>query len=116
MAEVVLTVADHEKNGFIALARWPFQNEAQARTFIAEQDAGVVPEAEPDIKTAPFTFILDLMTGPYEVTDNGKRLLPTQNAMALAPDQVRRWIDERPEPDDCIGRHVPLHATPEGKE
>lgn len=115
MVEVVLTVADHEKNGFIALARWQFSDEAKARSFIAEQDANVPAEAEPDIKTAPFTFILDLEVNG-DMVDNGKRLLPTQSAMTLAPDQVREWIDQRPEPDDCILKRVPLLTLPEATE
>ena len=67
----------------------------------------VPAEAEPDIKTAPFTFILDLEVNG-DMIDNGKLLLPTQNAMKLAPAEVRGWVEQRPEPDDCIGRPVPL--------
>lgn len=109
MNEVILTVGDHEKNGCIHLARWAFATEAAARIFIAEQDAIVDADAaEPDVTTSPFTFILDLMAGNYDLIDTGERNLPLQNAMALAPEQVRRWLDERPEPDDCISRPVPL--------
>ena len=35
---VVVAVADHEQNGFVASARWPDMTEGEARSFI-EQDA-----------------------------------------------------------------------------
>lgn len=104
---VVLTVADHEQNGFVALASWRFDSEAGARAFIKAHDDAVDPEAEPDIKTAPFTFILDLMDANGDMPDTGERLLPTQNAMKLAPEQVQKWLEERPEPDSVIDRAVP---------
>lgn len=112
MLHVVLTVADHEQNGFVSLARWPDTIEAEARAFIARQDESITDESEPDIKTAPFTFILDLMEANGDMIDSGKRCLPTQNAMALAPDQVRRWLDERPVPDCVINRAVPILSFP----
>jgi hypothetical protein len=104
---VILTAADHEKNGFVALAQWPNLSEARAREFIAVADEHVSDESEPDIKMAAFTFVLDLMEGPYDCIDNGKRCLPTQVAMSLAPEQVRRWLEERPDPDSVIDRAVP---------
>lgn len=110
---VVLTVADHEQNGFVALARWPDMPEADARTFIATEDASITDENEPDIKTGPFTFILDLIDANGDMIDNSKRCLPTQNAMALAPEQVRRWLAERPVPDDVLGNAIPLLAARE---
>jgi hypothetical protein len=108
MTEVILTVGDHEQNGFVHLARWRFADEAEARRFIAEQDARVPEEAEPDHMTEPFTFILDLMAGPCDMIDNSERNLPMQNAMALAPEQVRHWLDERPEPDDAASHSIPI--------
>lgn len=104
---VILTAADHEKNGFVALTQWTELTETQAREFIAATDALVSDESEPDIKFAPFTFILDLMEGPYDCIDTGKRCLPTQVAMSLAPDEVRRWLEERPDPDSVIDRVIP---------
>lgn len=112
MLHVILTVADHEKNGFVSLARWPDMSEAEARSFIARQDDGITDESEPDIKTAPFTFILDLMDADGDMIGNSERCLPTQNAMALAPDQVRRWLEERPVPDCVINQAVPLVPFP----
>lgn len=104
---VVLTVADHDQNGFVALARWPTMPETEARAFIAAQDARVDDENEPDIKTASFTFILDLMEANGDCLDTGTRCLPTQVAMSLAPDPVRRWLDERPDPNSVMNRHIP---------
>ncbi len=96
---VILTVADHEKNGFIALSRSNLLSEADARRVISATDALVDDDAEPDNKTAPYTFILDLMGPNHTLVDNSNRLLPTQIAMSLAPDEVRQWLDERPDPD-----------------
>lgn len=105
---VVLTAADHEQNGFVALARWPAMTEGDARSFIAKQDALVDDDSEPDIKTAPFTFILDLVSSENgDLIDTGKRCLPTQVAMNLAREQVSRWLDERPDPDSVMHRAVP---------
>jgi hypothetical protein len=109
---VILTVGDHEQNGFVALAQWPRLSEPDARRFIANTDALVSDDNEPDVKTAAFTFILDLVDPRSDVIDNGKRLLPTQVAMSLAPQQVRDWLHERPVPDDVIRRPVPVLAIP----
>jgi hypothetical protein len=105
---VVLTVADHEQNGFVALARWPRMHEAQARAFIEEQDSAVDDESEPDINSASFTFILDLVQGNGDLIDCGNRCLPTQVAMSLAPEQVRWWLDKRPDPDSLIAAEPAL--------
>lgn len=109
---VVLTAADHDQNGFVALAVWPHITEREARAFIARADACVCDNAEPDVKTAAFTFILDLWRGS-DCIDNGKRHLPTQVAMSLAPEQVRAWLDERPDPDSVIERRIPIMSVAE---
>jgi hypothetical protein len=109
---VILTVADHDQNGFVSLAIWPGLSEADARRFISDADALVSDDNEPDIKTAAFTFILDLIDQRSGMIDNGKRLLPTQVAMSLAPDQVQDWLNERPRPDDVIYRSVPALFAP----
>lgn len=111
MYDVILTVGDHEQNGFVHLAKWRFSDEDTARAFIVEQDARVPPEAEPDHKTEPFTFTLDLMAGPCDMIAGGKRNLPMQNAMALAPEQVRRWLEVRPDPDAVSFRPIPILVT-----
>lgn len=100
MWTVELTVGDHEQNGFVHLARWQFQDEPTARSFIAAENAAIPDGAEPDHKTDAFTFILDLHEGARcdNMVDNSRNL-PMQSAMRLAPDQVRHWLDERPEPD-----------------
>lgn len=100
---VVLTVADHEQNGFVALARWQFADETLARAFIAAEDAAISEGAEPDHRDPDiaFTFILDLHDGRYNCVDSGRNL-PTQAAMRLAPDQVREWLNMRPAPDDWL--------------
>jgi len=103
---VILTVADHEQNGFVHLVRWPFASMAEARAFVRSVDGEVTDESEPDIRSAAFTFILDLCDG-WDTVDNGKRLLPTQVAMSIAPEAVRDWLDERPDPDSVSGRRIP---------
>ena len=116
MNRVVLTVADHEQNGFVSLAKWSGLTEAEALEFISATDASVCDESEPDIKTAPFTFIMDLMDDNGDLIDNGKRMLPTQTAMALAPEQVRQWLEERPEPDSVMSRYIPEARRVEGEK
>lgn len=112
MWTVVLTVGDHEKNGFVHLARWQFADEASARAFIAAENAAIPKGAEPDHMTDAFTFILDLHEGVrcMDMVDNSKNL-PMQSAMRLAPDQVRNWLNERPEPDS-VAHSGPLLALP----
>lgn len=112
MFTVELTVGDHEQNGFVHLARWQFDDEASARAFIAAENAAIPDGAEPDHMTDPLTFILDLHEGTRceNMVDNSRNL-PMQSAMRLAPDQVRRWLDERPEPDS-VTRLGPLLPTP----
>lgn len=68
MSEVILTVGDHEQNGFARLAKWRFADESEARLFIVEQDVYVPDEAEPDHMAESFTSILDLMDGPCDMT------------------------------------------------
>lgn len=106
---VELTVGDHEQNGLIQLARWRFPNEQKARNFIAAENALIADDAEPDPNTEPFTFILDLREGgPCNDLIDNSRCLPMQSAMRLAPDQVRIWLNERPEPDSVIDHPIPL--------
>ncbi len=106
--EIILTVADHEKNGFIPLGRWTGIEHDQAMSIIAAIDTQIDTEAEPDIETADFTFILDLNDGS-SLVDTGKRNLPLQIAMKLAPEEVSQWLVEKPEPDDVYlsGRMPP---------
>lgn len=105
---VILTVADHEQNGFVSLARWTGLSDTEARAFIASIDATVDDDAEPDNKTAAYAFILDLIDGNGDCIATGKRMLPTQVAMSLAPVQVRHWLEERPDPDRVMRRSVPV--------
>ena len=114
MWTVELTVGDHEQNGSVHLARWQFPSEEAARAFIASENAAIPDGAEPDHKTEPFTFILDLHEGVrcHNMVDNSRNL-PMQSAMRLAPDQVRWWLDERPEPDSmytCLSPLLPVAA------
>lgn len=111
---VVLTVADHDANGFIGLCSFRFSSEAEARAAIKSIDDRITDEMEPDIKTAPFTFILDL-TEPTEndCVDNGRRLLPTQEAMRLAPTVVQEWLESRPDPEAVFGPTAPRHTWPD---
>ena len=104
---VVLTVADHDQNGFVHLARWDGFSETAARQFIETIDDLVSDDSEPDNKTASFAFILDLWDG-QDCIDNGNRSLPTQVAMSLAPEQVQNWLLERPDPDSVCDRPIAI--------
>lgn len=104
---IQLTVADHEQNGFVSLARWRRMTEADVREAVARVGEEISDDMEPDIKTAPFAFILDICDG-FDIHDIGERCLPTQIAARLAPDQVRAWLDERPDPDAVISRAIPI--------
>lgn len=107
MNKVTLTVADHEKNGFVYLAQWVFPSQRAALAFITYQDEIIEDEAEPDILTVPFTFMLDLIIRE-DIIATGAKCLPMQNAMALAPQQVQNWLNEQPEPDDWANNEIPL--------
>ncbi|CDZ67669.1 Hypothetical protein NGAL_HAMBI2605_59500 [Neorhizobium galegae bv. orientalis] len=100
---IVLTVADHEKNGFVSLASTAFMAEDQARNLVTRIDGLVELDAEPGDE-ASFAFVLDLMRPNGDCVDTGERLLPLQVAMTLAPDAVSHWLGERPEPDEVINR------------
>ena len=106
---IVLTVADHEKNGFVSLATTGFISEKHARSLIASIDRLVDPEAEPT-DDAAFAFILDLMKPNGDCVDTGDRRLPLQVAMTLAPEAVSQWLDERPVPDEVMHR-APMTLT-----
>lgn len=113
MTMIVLTVADHEKNGFIELAQWPGLDEAVALELIRTVDKTVTDDSEPDKENAPYWFILDLKNGNHDLVETSQRLLPTQVAMKLAPEQVQVWLNERPNPNRLLGRAVPsLSLTP----
>ena len=102
-----LTACDHEANGFVALARWEPSDWTTVRAFVAVIDRRIDDESEPDIHTAPFTFILDILDGQDMLIDTGKRSLPLQEAMRLAPAEVAAWLDERPDPDNVADRKPP---------
>jgi hypothetical protein len=104
---IALTVADHERNGFIELAAWKGLDEATARAFVDKIDSTVTPDMEPDHDDAPFWFILDLKDGRLDLVGTSERMLPTQVAMMLAPEQVKEWLETRPDPDSRLGRSAP---------
>lgn len=109
--KIVLTVADHEQNGFVQLASWRSFSEADARNKIGVIDAAVPDEARPDLETAPYAFVLDLIDERSGDLIDTSKLLPTQMAMRLASDQVQAWLSERPEPDDTYGCSPPILST-----
>tara|TARA_R110000737_G_scaffold293837_1_gene300403 strand:- start:287 stop:631 length:345 start_codon:yes stop_codon:yes gene_type:complete len=108
---IELTVADHEANGFIGLAKWIAASESEARHAIDAIDALVDDDMEPDNKTCDFSFVLDLRDPrkPWDMIDTGKRALPLQIAMRLAPEQTSAWLATRPDPDSCpnYGQRLP---------
>lgn len=102
---IVLTVADHEKNGFIYLARWTLESRAAAMEAARQVSEAISAEEEPDSRESAYNFVLDVEgpSGDWEQPEN-TRYLPMQLAMRLALDPVRRWLAERPEPDDVLNR------------
>lgn len=108
MPSIVLTVADHEAGGFVQLAYWPIATLDECHAIVAAIDGRVDGRAEPCLETAPFWFILDIYEDRYNLVDNGKRLLPTQIAMALAPAETAEWLKTRPNPDDIAHDPIPL--------
>lgn len=100
---VELTVGDHIQNGFCHIARWLFPDEAQARAFIQNENDLIDDGAEPDHMVEDYTFILDLHEGDITLTGgelvDTSRNLPLQSAMRLAPDLVREWLENRPDPN-----------------
>ena len=115
---VLLTVGDHEQNGFVHLCRWNFQTEADASAFIVAVDHQIDDGSDPDHRDpdVPFTFILDLMQDRNTMIDGSPRNLPLQLAMRLAPEQVQAWLSERPDPDAVFYRAVPMRPVCEPVE
>jgi len=110
---IILTVADHEKNGFVNIARMLYPNEACARKIIEAVDAKIDDDSEPDQDDASFWFILDLHLGDRDdqCTDTSRRRLPTQIARQIAPALVDAWLQERPDPDSVAQSPIPrIHA------
>ena len=97
-ASIFLTVADHDANGFVHLGQWAGFTETEARTVLANIDAMIDDDAQPDEHDAPYWFIADLRLGD-DLVDNNKKRMPTQTAMSLAPDRVSDWLATRPDPD-----------------
>lgn len=100
---IVLTALDHDQNGAVTLAETSMIMRCAANDLIAKVDALVDDDSEPD-DDAAFSFVLDLKLSNGDVVDTGKRVLPAQIAMSLAPDAVSRWLAERPEPDTVVNR------------
>lgn len=95
-----LTVADHEQEGFVHLARWARTDRASAMKTIDRVMDLIDADAEPDRVEAPFWFILDLVEADgFSQEYEGPKMLPTQIASRLAPEQVARWLRDRPDPD-----------------
>jgi hypothetical protein len=111
---VILTVADHEANGFVYLARMLYPTEEAARAYINQIDATVDDDAEPDKEEAPYWFLLDLHAGDsdFNCIDNSRRRLPTQIARQIAPDRVDWWMSERPDPNAPKIYGAPIHRKP----
>ena len=92
---LILTVADHEANGFIALARF---NMPRAFCEAAIQVVnGLIEPGSCDRGNDAFNFILDMWDDGGTVGESDT--LPLQMAMRLAPDQVQAWLNERPDPE-----------------
>lgn len=99
---LTLTAADHKKNGFVSLANWKVQSEKIGLQIIEKVDAMIPDGSEPDVKECEFNFILDLNEDTHNLLHETTKPIPTQVAMKLAPDQVQKWLNERPEPDTVI--------------
>jgi hypothetical protein len=120
-----LTACDHEQNGYVGLALWMADTLDDAMAAVARVNAMCPEEAQPDPKTEPFSFILDVHTGEnglcFDHIDDSVSL-PMQIAMRLAPDQVRAWLQTRPQPgaDDryppTLGRAGDIAALQEATD
>lgn len=106
---LVLTVADHLKDGFVNLAHWKFDKLEDAREALSAVN-GLLPDDNPaDAHADDFNFILDLHEGELDNHTDDSDLLTMQVAMKLAPDQVSEWLSDRPDPDSishaipCLG-------------
>jgi hypothetical protein len=97
-----LTACDNEQNGFVGLGIWMAETMDDAMAAVARVNALSPEGAQPDPKTEPFTFLLDVHTGEsglcFDCVDNSVSL-PLQVAMLIAREQVTSWMASRPEPD-----------------
>lgn len=80
---IALTFGDHEKNGIHQIAKWPVSSREVGLDLVARFNAAIPPEAVPDLKAEPFTFILDVFdeNGDFDQPTNAmaKRLNITDN-------------------------------------
>lgn len=107
---IQLTACDFEKTGFVDLAWWAVPS-AQAGLRIMQSLVDALPvEAEPDPNDSAFLFLFDLYAEPGDQIAQAGKLFPLQLAQRVAPDQVARWLAERPDPDPIAGRFPPAAA------
>lgn len=108
-AHIILTAFDGPANGCIALARWNAGSEAEARQSLAAVDELIPEGAEGDMGEDEIAFLLDLHDAVGDGIDNNAKPLPMQIAMRIAPEQVRDWMAERPDPDEVLlKRAIPV--------
>lgn len=96
---IILTVADHEQDGFLALAHWPVTSMADGLAAIRAVDASISDEEAGDSKVDAFNFLLDLHSDAHNCDDTSEKCLPLQLAMRIAPDAVQNWLNTRPNPN-----------------
>lgn len=106
---VVLTVCDHEKNGFISLAKWFFENDELAKKFINHIEELIKIEENKNEENCSFIIEINGTTNDIRFTSINLNL---KHALLIAPEQVRSWLAEKPDPEKTFFRAVPTLEIP----
>lgn len=100
---IALTFGDHKQNGVHQIAKWFVPSKSIGMDLAQRFNAEIPADAVPDVSIAEFTFILDVFdsNGDFEQPANTV-CLPMQDAMRHAPEQVKWWLENRPDPNDWV--------------
>lgn len=107
MKHFELTVADHDQNGFHALAVFPSFNDDKIKDDFGALNK-LFPQEEFDIaKAESHSFLIDIRDSDGDLYD--QITVPLQFANLIAEDAVREWQNKRPNPDDALmSGHMPM--------
>lgn len=105
-AYIALTFGDHKQNGVHQIAKWHVPSKSVGMELVEQFNRSIPADAAPDATEAEVTFILDIFdaNGDLDQPENAV-CLPMQDAQRLAPEQVKWWLERRPDPNEWVKKH-----------